>query len=110
MAKAKKIVTDSDGLIVNEGPNPRFVGGRYVEVGDRYDPEALNSETYAVKSTPVGALTDEQLQAELERRQAAAKPAPAKKAAAPDADDADDAAKRAEQEAAAALEKANAGL
>lgn len=57
------------GEKIHEGLLPRFVGGRLIQPGDSYDVDDLDpSITMAPPSTPVGNLSDEQLQAELRRR------------------------------------------
>jgi len=56
-------------LIINEGPNPRFVGGRLIAIGESYDPEeASGSEAFVTGTTPAGQLSVEQLEALLARK------------------------------------------
>lgn len=59
---------DTGGLIVNNGPLPRFAGGRLIEVGEAYDPAILDSEAFATASTPAAQLTVAQLEAMLAKR------------------------------------------
>jgi hypothetical protein len=61
--------------IINEGPNPRFVGGRLIAVGEPYNPEeAAGSEAYVTGTTPAGQLSVEQLEALLARKKGEATP------------------------------------
>lgn len=65
----------SEQLVVNDGPYARFTAaGRYVEVGDVYSADELNAGEYLARSAPVGQLTDEQLEAELKRRNSVKNP------------------------------------
>jgi hypothetical protein len=55
--------------IINTGPNPRFVGGRLIPVGEPYNPEeAAGSEAFVTGTTPAGQLSVEQLEALLARK------------------------------------------
>lgn len=60
--------SDTAGLIINEGPLPRFAGGRLIQVGESYDPAVLDSEAFVTASTPAGHLTMAQLEALLAKR------------------------------------------
>lgn len=54
--------------VINEGPLPRFVAGKFIPVGEPFDPDALDSEAFATASTPIGQLNLAQLEAEIARR------------------------------------------
>lgn len=65
----------SPALVVNDSERPRFTAaGRLVQPGETFDPNELNTEEFLAKTTPIGNLSLEQLQAEIARRSGPANP------------------------------------